>query len=350
MDIKTLLKDAIEKKASDIHLTVASKPMYRINGTLISSEFEKLKPDDVKKLVLDLMNEKQKNHFEEYGEIDFSFGEKDLGRFRANVYKQRGSFACALRIVPSVIPDVDILGIPKSVMDLHKKRSGLILITGPTGSGKSTSLASIIDQINEKRRDHIITLEDPIEYVHSHKNCIVNQREIGLDSTTYALALRAALRQDPDVILIGEMRDLETISTAITAAETGHLVLSTLHTTRAVSTVERIIDVFPSQHQQQIRVQLATVLVSVVSQLLFKEKNGKGRVAAFEVMHNNAAIKNLIRENKTHQIQSVLQTSKDQGMQTMVDSILDLVKLGKIEKADALTHILDKQAFEKRLF
>ncbi len=349
MNVNELLKSAITYGASDVHITVASKPKYRCNGTLVESDFPIFTPNDVEQLVKSFMNEQQIAQIEEFGEVDFSFSIEKLGRFRANVFKQRGSYACSLRLVSSNIPDPTNLGLPESVVDLYKKRSGLILVTGPTGSGKSTSLAALINEMNKYRKDHIITLEDPIEYVHSHNNCLINQREIGLDSKSYSNALRASLRQDPDVILVGEMRDLDTISTAITAAETGHLVLSTLHTTGAVNTIDRIIDVFPHHQQQQVRIQLASVLVSVVSQLLLREKYGNGRVAAFEILHNNTATKNLIRENKTHQLYSILQTNKNNGMQTLDDALLNLVKSDKIDMEEALLYVTDTNSFKRRL-
>ncbi len=350
MNTRMILKDVIDRGASDAHITVGARPMYRIKGQLVPASFPVFTPKDTYVFARNLMSEEQNKILEENGEVDFSFGIKDLGRFRANIFKQRGSYACALRVVASVIPDPLTLGLPESVIELYKKRKGLILVTGPTGSGKSTSLAAIINQINKNRREHIITLEDPIEYIHTHSKCLVNQREIGLDSHSYANALRAALRQDPDVILVGEMRDLETISTAVTAAETGHLVLSTLHTTGAVSTIDRIIDVFPPHQQQQIRVQLSAVLVSVISQILIKEKHGWGRVAAFEVLHTNPAVRNLIREGKSHQIHSILQTSKKLGMQTMDDALLNLLNNDKIDVKDALLYATDKTTFERRMF
>jgi twitching motility protein PilT len=257
--------------------------------------------------------------------------------------------SAAIRLVGTVIPKPNELGIPKSVVDLTNRQRGLVLVTGPTGSGKSTTLASILDQVNETSQKHIITLEDPIEYLHSHKKSMVNQREIGTDSNSYATALRAALREDPDVILVGEMRDLETISIAITAAETGHLVFSTLHTTGAASTIDRVIDVFPPHQQQQIRVQLAMVLECVVSQQLIARDRQKGRVAAFEVMHNTVAIKNLIRENKTYQINSMMQTSKKIGMQTMDDALYDLFMAGQISAESALNYAQDPQVMTRRL-
>jgi twitching motility protein PilT len=347
--MEDLLRQAKEKEASDLHITVGVPPILRIHGDLEYVGEENILPKDSDELILTIMNEQQKDKFYEKGEVDFSFSIPSLGRFRANVFKQRGSTAGAFRIVASKVPNPEQLGIPRSVIELYKKKRGLVLVTGPTGSGKSTSLASIIDQINKSIHSHIITLEDPIEYLHRHNKSIVNQREIGIDSKNYASALRAALRQDPDVILVGEMRDLETISIAITAAETGHLVLSTLHTIGAANTIDRIIDVFPPHQQQQIRIQLATVLQGVISQQLIPTIDGRGRVAAFEVLHTNTAIRNLIRENKTHQINSIIQTNKKLGMQTMDDSIIELLLKGNISKEQAMTFAVDINMMERRL-
>ena len=296
-----------------------------------------------------MMSDKRLQQFEELGEIDFSYSIPQIGRYRVNVFHQRGSMAASIRLVSTKIPLPEELGIPKSVVDLYQKKRGLVLVTGPTGSGKSTTLASIIDRINSMREVHVITLEDPIEYLHNHKKAMVNQREVGLDTHSYSNALRAALREDPDVILVGEMRDLETISTAITAAETGHLVLSTLHTIGAASTIDRIVDVFPPHQQQQIRVQLSMVLESVISQQLIPTADKKSRVAAFEVMHSTPAIKNLIREAKSPQINSTIQTSKKLGMQTMDDAIFDLYMKGDIDKENAVSYAQDSQIMEKRI-
>ena len=296
-----------------------------------------------------MMSDKRLQQFEELGEIDFPYSIPQIGRYRVNVFHQRGSMAASIRLVSTKIPLPEELGIPKSVVDLYQKKRGLVLVTGPTGSGKSTTLASIIDRINSMREVHVITLEDPIEYLHNHKKAMVNQREVGLDTHSYSNALRAALREDPDVILVGEMRDLETISTAITAAETGHLVLSTLHTIGAASTIDRIVDVFPPHQQQQIRVQLSMVLESVISQQLIPTADKKSRVAAFEVMHSTPAIKNLIREAKSPQINSTIQTSKKLGMQTMDDAIFDLYMKGDIDKENAVSYAQDSQIMEKRI-
>ena len=347
--IEQLLTDAKNRKASDVHLTVGVPPIFRIHGDLRYMEHEKMTPDITSTLIKGIMNNKQREHFEEYGEVDFSFAIPAIGRFRVNAFNQRGSVAAAFRLVASEIPDAAKLGIPPSVVALHKKKRGLILVTGPTGSGKSTTLASIIAEINKTRKSHIITLEDPIEYLHRHNQSIVNQREIGLDSLSYSNALRAALRQDPDVVLVGEMRDLETISTAVTAAETGHLVLSTLHTTGAISTIDRVIDVFPPHQQQQIRIQLSAVLQSVISQQLIPTSDNMGRIAAFEVLHINPAVKNLIREQKTHQILSIMQTNKRLGMQTMEDALLDLLRMGMITREQAINFAVDPAGLERRI-
>ena len=295
------------------------------------------------------MKPNQREKFEEHGEYDMSFSIPDLGRYRVNAYRQRGSVAMAFRLVGTKIPAPEELGVPESVVDLYQRKRGLILVTGPTGSGKSTTLAAIIDKINNNRDSHVITLEDPIEYLHQHKMAMVNQREIGLDSENYANALRAALREDPDVILVGEMRDFETISVAITAAETGHLVLSTLHTIGAASTVDRVIDVFPPHQQQQIRVQFANVLEAVISQQLIPTADGRGRVAAFEVLHANHAVRNLIREGKSHQLASVMQTNRKLGMITMDDAIIQLYYEGKIEREMAVQFAQDPDGMETKI-
>ena len=347
--IEELLQIAKKNDASDLHITVGVPPKMRVNGNLVDMQYPKLMPDDAKGIIEGILTPRHSETLEEKGEVDFSTSIPNIGRYRINVYKQRGSMSAAIRVVGSQIPSPADLGIPQSVMDVYKKKRGLVLVTGPTGSGKSTTLASIIDLINQKREGHVITLEDPIEYLHTHKKSMVNQREIGTDTHSYASALRAALREDPDVILVGEMRDLETISTAVTAAETGHLVLSTLHTIGAASTVDRIIDVFPPHQQQQIRVQLAMVLECVVSQQLIARDRAHGRVAAFEVMHNTVAIKNLIRENKTYQINSIMQTSKKLGMQMMDDALFDLYISGQISAESALNYAQDSQNMERKL-
>ena len=347
--IDELLMVAKEHEASDVHISVGVPPKMRVNGALMDMNYPRLFPEDTSAIIMPVLSEVQAEMLNKTGEIDFSYSIPKAGRYRVNAYKQRGTVSAAIRLVGTVIPKPNELGIPRSVVDLINKQRGLVLVTGPTGSGKSTTLASILDQINETKEKHIITLEDPIEYLHAHKKAMVNQREIGTDSHSYATALRAALREDPDVILVGEMRDLETISIAITAAETGHLVFSTLHTTGAASTIDRVIDVFPPHQQQQIRVQLAMVLECVVSQQLIAKDRTKGRVAAFEVMHNSVAIKNLIRENKTYQINSMMQTSKKMGMQTMDDALYDLYMAGHISAESALNYAQDTQLMTRRL-
>ena len=347
--IEEMLRAAKEAGASDLHITVGVPPKIRVNGQLITMDYGKMLPGDTNALLDQIMNEKQRAKFEEVGEHDMSFSIPNLGRYRVNAYKQRGSVAIALRLVGTQVPSAESLGIPPSVIDLYQRKRGLVLVTGPTGSGKSTTLASFIDIINSNREAHVITLEDPIEYLHKHKKSIVNQREIGLDSINYANALKAALREDPDVILVGEMRDYETISVAVTAAETGHLVLSTLHTLGAANTVDRIIDVFPAHQQQQIRIQFANVLEAVVSQQLIPTADHTGRVAAFEVLHATPAVRNLIREGKTHQLATVMQTSAKLGMVTMDDSLVSLFRNHKISEDMVYQYALDQEAVKNKI-
>lgn len=348
-EINALLIEAKKVGASDLHVTVGVPPKARINGTLVDLPFSRVMPDKSRALLFPMLNAHTSEQLQENGETDFSYSIQGVGRYRVNAFKQRGSYAIVARLVASEIPTVEQLGLPNSVVSIAHKKRGLVLVTGPTGSGKSTTLAAIINKINIERNTNIITLEDPIEYLHNHKKSIVNQREIGLDTKGFSAALRAALREDPDVILVGEMRDLDTISIAITAAETGHLVLSTLHTTGVAKTVDRILDVFPPQQQQQMRAQLANVLESVISQQLIPTTDGK-RVAAFEVMHLTPAVANLIREAKTHQIDSVLQTGKKLGMQKMDDNILELYIAGRITREDAIEFALDPDGLKRRLF
>ncbi len=348
-EIEQIMRVAKDAGASDVHITVGIPPKMRVNGKLITMDFPKMLPNDTMNVVTQIMSEIQLARFEERGEYDMSFSIPELGRYRVNAYKQRGSAAVALRLVGTQVPSPEVLGVPESVINLYERKRGLVLVTGPTGSGKSTTLAAIIDKINNCRDAHVITLEDPIEYLHQHKLSMVNQREIGLDSQSYANALRAALREDPDVILVGEMRDFETISVAITAAETGHLVLSTLHTIGAASTVDRVIDVFPPHQQQQIRVQLANVLEAVISQQLIPTYDGKGRVAAFEVMHTNHAVRNLIREGKSHQLVSVMQTNRKMGMITMDEAITQLFYEGKISREMAIQFAQDPDAMQNKV-
>ncbi|TJX16304.1 type IV pilus twitching motility protein PilT [Tissierella creatinini] len=347
MKLAELVNLGIDKKASDIHLTVGLPPTFRINGTLVSIGESPLTQEDTKELTRESMSEKQFKELDEIGEIDFSYSSPGLGRFRVNAYRQRGSYGMALRVIPLTIPTMESLGLPKVISDIARLPRGLILVTGPTGSGKSTTLASMIDQINRERACHILTLEDPLEYLHKHKKSMVNQREIGSDSASFASALRGALREDPDVILVGEMRDLETIGIAITAAETGHLVLSTLHTNGAAKTIDRVIDVFPPHQQQQIRVQLASVIQAIVSQQLLPRSDGKGRVGAYEIMIATPAIRNLIREDKIHQIDTSIQTGAKLQMQTMDSSLIDLYTRGLILKDVALTQAINPEDMKK---
>lgn len=329
---REIITRGVQMGASDVHLTVYRPPMYRVNGRLTTdSENEPLKPEDTKRLSEEIMpNPKAADALRESGQVDFSNSLPGIGRFRVNIYVQRGSYAAAIRLIPVDVPMLDHLGLPSVVSELAMREKGLLLVTGATGSGKSTTLAAMINLLNRTRNCNILTLEDPIEYLHRHGTCIINQREIGTDSPSFALALRAALRQDPDVILIGEMRDLETISIAMTAAETGHLVLASLHSSSASQTIERVIDVFPPHQQAQIRIQLATTLQGIISQQLVPRNDGQGRTAACEVLVATPAIRNLIRENKIHQIYSSIQTGGNSGMITMEKSLKMLYQRGII--------------------
>jgi len=327
-----LLRAAFELRASDLHLTVGIPPIMRINGQLRQYGQETVKPEDTEAMAKAVISDRLWPQFLEKGEIDFSHGIPGVSRFRINVFRQRSCISLAVRVIPTKIPTIDKLGLPEVLKKIVEKPQGLVLVTGPTGSGKSTTLAAMIDYMNKTMRKHIITLEDPIEYLHKHGNCIIDQREIGFDTNSFANGLRAALRQDPDVILVGEMRDLETIHTAITAAETGHLVLGTLHTSSAPATIDRIIDVFPPAQQQQIRIQLASVLVAVISQRLFPKANEQGRIAATEILINNSGVANLIRNEKVHQIVNIMQTSKAQGMHTLESHLKELVYAGWISR------------------
>lgn len=350
MDILEMLRKTLELKASDLHITVGVPPVVRVNGKLEYLSEEKLLPEDTHKIIHEVLSEEQIQKIDENGEADLSLSNAGLGRFRVNAYKQRGSYSMAIRLVAAKIPSMEELKLPPVLKELALKKRGLVLVTGPTGSGKSTTLASMIDYINSQRSAHIITLEDPIEYLHRHNKSIVNQREVGHDTKSYANALRAALRQDPDVIQIGEMRDLETISIAITAAETGHLVLSTLHTLGAVQTVDRIIDVFPPYQQEQIKVQLGSVLEGVISQQLMTTADEQGRVAAFEILVANNAVRNLIREGKTHQLQTNIQTGAKFGMQSMDLSLAELFRQGIISRDTALNHSFNQEIIQKYLW
>jgi twitching motility protein PilT len=340
--IDILLRAGFELKASDIHLTVGVPPIFRINGELKRYGKENLLPAHTESMAKAIIPENMWDRFREKGELDFSYGVQGVSRFRVNAYYQRSCIALAVRVVPTRVPTIDELELPNILKKIAGKPQGLVLVTGPTGSGKSTTLASIIDYMNQNMRKHIITLEDPIEYLHKHGNCIIDQREVGFDTNNFANGLRAALRQDPDVILVGEMRDLETIQTAITAAETGHLVFGTLHTSSAPATINRIIDVFPPSQQAQIRIQLASVLVSIVSQRLFPIIDRKRRKAATEILINNSAVANLIRNEKVHQIANIMQTSRAQGMHTLDANISELVQSGQVSKEAAMPYLQEK--------
>lgn len=341
--IEEILKMAVELKASDVHLTVQRPPTFRINGTLVAMQgAPSLRPEDTMELARQITpDETIEQKIIENGNADFSNSFAGMGRVRVNIYIQRGSYAIAVRLIPMDVFHIDELGLPKAARELPLKGNGLILVTGPTGNGKSTTLAAMIDLLNHTVSSNIITLEDPIEYLHRHDKCIINQREVGTDCPTFAQGLRAALRQDPDIILVGEMRDLETISTAMTAAETGHLVMATLHSATTVQTIERIIDVFPPHQQDQIRVQLASTLLGIISQQLIPRVDGKGRVLACEVLVANQAVRNLIRENKTHQINTVIQTGASQGMMTMDKSLKEFYQQGLISEEEMKKRVLN---------
>lgn len=349
MNANQLLDAAIERGASDVHLTPGRAPTLRIRGRLVSLAGPPLDAGTAEVLCRELCNEEAWSEVEQRGTADFALAHKSGNRFRVSVMRQRHGHAAVLRLIPQELLSLEAIGLPAACLDLLRRPRGLVLVTGPTGSGKTTTLASMIHWINSNLDRHIITIEDPVEYYHAHRQGLVTQREIGLDVPDYPEALRRALRQDPDVILLGEMRDLETISAAITAAETGHLVFGTLHTTGSARTVDRIIDAFPANQQEQIRAMLSTSIQAVISQVLLPRADGKGRVAAFEVMLMTPAIANLIRKNETNKIQSTIQTSKRFGMVTLDDYLLDLVKRGVVQRADALDAAQDRADLEARL-
>lgn len=352
MTIEEILKQAVEKKASDIFLIPGLPLSYKINGAIEKQNDQKLFPDVTRELmeqVYRLAGNRNETKLLEEGDDDFAFAIVGLSRFRANIFKQRGSLAAIIRVITFNIPDYRQLGIPQTVIDISRQTKGFVLVTGPAGSGKSTTLACIIDAINHSRNAHVITLEDPIEYLHFHDKSVVTQREIGIDTKDYASALRGALRQSPDVILVGEMRDFETIRTALTAAETGHLVISTLHTVGAAKTIDRVIDAFPPEQQQQIRVQISMVLNAVVSQQLVPTVDDQKEVPAFEIMFLNNAIRNMIRESKVHQIDSVIQSSGEEGMVTMDNSLVKLYRDGIISRENAIIYSSNEELMVKRL-
>ena len=334
IDFSRVLTTMVEEGASDVHLSAGHAPAARVHGQIKPMEgYPTLSPQDTREIVYSILNADQRKRFENEWQLDLAYAIPGVARFRVNCYFQRGSISAAFRHIPHEIRSLEDLGMPAILNELTHKPRGFVLVTGPTGSGKTTTLAAMIDLINRERNDHILTIEDPIEYLHEHKGCVVNQREIGADAPEFALALRAALRQDPDVILVGEMRDLETVSTALTAAETGHLVFATLHTQSASQTVDRVIDVFPPHQQAQVRMQLSIALQGIVTQQLLPTADGAGRVCATEVLIPTPAIRNLIREGKTHQIYSAIQTSGASGMQTMDSHLASLVRMGKITRS-----------------
>jgi twitching motility protein PilT len=347
LNLRALLEEMIEKGASDLHLTAGQRPQLRVDGEMrpTGGVEEQLTPKDTQSLAYSVLTENQKKRFELDDELDFSFGIQNLARFRGNVFKQRGCVAMVLRMIPFNVLTFDDLGLPAVVSTLAERPRGLILVTGPTGSGKSTTLAAIIDKINKERKGHIITVEDPIEFIHSHQGCIVNQREVGTDTKSFATALKYALREDPDVILVGEMRDLETVAAALTIAETGHLVLATLHTNSAAESINRIIDVFPSNQQSQVRAQLSFVLEGVLTQTLLQKSSGRGRVMCAEIMVATPAIRALIRDDKIHQIYSALQSGKKFGMQTMNDGLYQAYIQRHVTKDECLRVAPDRNEF-----
>jgi twitching motility protein PilT len=349
-NLHQLLKELIDKGGSDLHITTNSPPQIRVDGKLEPMSMPALSPVETKQLCYSVLTEAQKHKFEEENELDLSFGVKGLSRFRGNVFIQRGAVAGVFRVIPYKILTFEELGLPPVVKELAAKPRGLVLVTGPTGSGKSTTLASIIDRINMDRREHIVTVEDPIEYLHPHKGCLVNQREVGADTRSFKNALKYILRQDPDIVLVGELRDLETIESALTVAETGHLCFATLHTNSCVQTINRIIDVFPPYQQTQVRTQLSFVLEGVLSQTLIPRVGGTGRVLSLEVMIPNPAIRNLIREDKIHQIYSQMQVGQEKfGMQTMNQSLISLVSRRLISLEDALGRSSDPDEFKQMM-
>lgn len=346
--LRELLEIMVKRNSSDLHITVGSPPILRIDGKLVKTDYDVLSPEQTKKLAYSMMNERQRQKFEENSELDLSFGIEQLSRFRCNVFMQRGNVAVALRQIPHMIQTFSELGLPEVVPKLADLPRGLVLVTGPTGSGKSTTLAALIDKINDERNLHIITIEDPIEYLHRHKNCLINQREVHSDTKSFAASLKYALRQDPDVVLIGEMRDLETMEAALTISETGHLAFATLHTNSAAEAVNRIVDVFPTNQQEQVRVQLSFVLQGIICQQLIPRIGG-GRALAVEVLVATPAMRAVIRDDKIHQIYSLLQAGQKFGMRTMNQSLCDLYKRKKINHDDAIGRSSNIQELEEMI-
>ena len=348
VDIAQLLAFAVKNNASDLHLSAGVPPMIRVDGDVKRINMPALTHKEVHSMVYDIMNDKQRKAYEEFFETDFSFEIPKLARFRVNAFNQNRGAGAVFRNIPSLIQSLDDLSAPKVFRDLCMLPRGLVLVTGPTGSGKSTTLAGMVDHCNDNRPDHIITIEDPIEFVHESKRCLINQREVKRDTLGFSEALRSALREDPDIVLVGEMRDLETIRLALTAAETGHLVFGTLHTSSAAKTIDRIVDVFPGEEKEMVRAMLSESLVSVVAQTLLKTKDGQGRIAAHEIMIGTAAIRNLIRENKVAQMYSAIQTSQSIGMQTLDQCLVDLVKRNQVNVAEARNRAVNKELFMGR--
>lgn len=344
LHVDDILRVALERRANDIHLTTGLPPMGRIDGEIVPLPFKMLTPTECRRLMYEIVDNDQMQKFETTHELDFAYMVRGMGRFRVNLFMQRGAVAAAMRSIPQRIPSFEELNLPETIREIAKRKSGLILVTGPTGSGKSTTIATMIDDINDNLQGHIVTIEDPIEYLHNHKKCMVNQREMHADTYSFHNALRAILREDPDIILVGELRDLETIEAALTLAETGHLVFGTLHTRNAPSTIDRIIDVFPSDQQAQIRVLLGNTIEGIISQQLLP-KIGGGRIAALEIMTGTAAVKNMIREGKTHQMYSIIETSKKEGMVTMDGSLANLSRSGIVHHEECLQRAVDRESF-----
>ena len=339
MDISELLIFMVENKGSDLHISSGNPPVVRIHGDMVKIEVPALDRDEVHNMIYDILNDQQRKVFEENLELDFSFALGEISRFRVNVFKQQRGDSAVFRTIPTKIPTFEELNLPKVFMDISRMEKGLVLVTGPTGSGKSTTLAAMVDLINREEKGHILTVEDPIEFVHTSQNCLVNQRELGPHTKSFSNALRSALREDPDVILVGEMRDLETISLALTAAETGHLVFGTLHTSGAPKTVDRVIDVFPAAQQSQVRAMFSESIQAVITQALFRRRDGKGRVAGFEIMIGTPAVRNLIREAKISQLPSIIQTSRAVGMQTMEAAVTELVAKNLVTKDEVAFYL-----------